>query len=137
MPVKTGAPRTRFACARGRAVLAALLLALAAGWSSGAALAHAIVVQSVLDGGVVPAAQAQDFEIRFNVAIEADFLKVTVENPGGPVEAVETRLTERSDVMVVHLPVLAPGSYVLRYKVLAADGHLSQGTLRFTASVEP
>ena len=36
------------------------------------------------------------------------------------------------DRLVVPLPRLAPGTYLLRYRVLAVDGHLTEGLLRFT-----
>lgn len=137
MPVKTDAPQTRFVRTGNRAALAALLFALAIGGSGGAALAHAIVVESALDGGTLAAGRAQDVEVRFNVAIEADFLEAAVEGPAGPAGPVEARQGERPDTMVVRLPALSPGSYLLRYKVLAADGHLSEGALRFTVSAEP
>ncbi|MGH8581980.1 MAG: copper resistance protein CopC [Gammaproteobacteria bacterium] len=29
------------------------------------------------------------------------------------------------------MPALAPGTFVLRYRVLAADGHITEGVLRF------
>ena len=39
--------------------------------------------------------------------------------------------------LVIPLQPLAPGTYVLRYRVLAADGHLTEGALRFTVGASP
>jgi methionine-rich copper-binding protein CopC len=36
---------------------------------------------------------------------------------------------------VIPIRSLAPGEYTLRYRVLAVDGHITEGALRFT--VEP
>ena len=32
------------------------------------------------------------------------------------------------------LTKLSPGAYVVRYKVLSVDGHITEGALRFTIS---
>jgi hypothetical protein len=37
-------------------------------------------------------------------------------------------------LVTVDLPPLAAGSYGLRYKVLAADGHVTESLLRFTVA---
>ncbi len=35
------------------------------------------------------------------------------------------------DVLVYALPDLSPGPYLARWKVLSADGHLTEGAVRF------
>ena len=37
-----------------------------------------------------------------------------------------------SDRLVIPLRPLPPGTYVVRFKVLAADGHITAGALRFS-----
>ena len=44
--------------------------------------------------------------------------------------------SEKPDRIVFPLGSLRPGAYVVRYKVLAADGHITEGALRFTV-LEP
>lgn len=44
--------------------------------------------------------------------------------------------SEKLDRIVLPLGSLRPGAYVVRYKVLAADGHITEGALRFTV-LEP
>jgi len=39
--------------------------------------------------------------------------------------------------LVVPLTPLAPGIYIVRYRVLAADGHVTEGALRFTIQAAP
>ncbi len=47
------------------------------------------------------------------------------------------KLTEPpADRIELPLTPLAPGAYVVRYKVLAVDGHITEGVLRFSV-LEP
>jgi methionine-rich copper-binding protein CopC len=39
--------------------------------------------------------------------------------------------------MVIAVPALAAGKYALRYKVLAADGHVTENVLRFEVMAQP
>ncbi len=43
-------------------------------------------------------------------------------------------LTEdpQTNQVIAELPSLKPGVYLIRYKVLARDGHISEGEIRFT-----
>ncbi|MGH7300090.1 MAG: copper resistance protein CopC, partial [Candidatus Rokuibacteriota bacterium] len=55
----------------------------------------------------------------------ADQVPVAVALPGGDMAATPDRIT-------IPLEPLEPGVYVLRYRVLAVDGHITEGVLRFT-----
>ena len=55
----------------------------------------------------------------------ADQAPVAVAVPAGDAEPTPDRLT-------IPLQPLVPGVYVLRYRVLAVDGHITEGALRFT-----
>ena len=100
-----------------------------------AASAHAIVLESSpIHDAVLPRAPEQ-VTLRFNSRIEkrftrvtlavADRAPVTVAVPAGDAEATPDQLT-------IPLGPLGPGVYVLRYRVLAVDGHITEGALRFT-----
>jgi methionine-rich copper-binding protein CopC len=43
---------------------------------------------------------------------------------------------DQPDRIDLPLAPLAPGAYVVRYKVLAVDGHITEGILRFSV-LEP
>ena len=43
-----------------------------------------------------------------------------------------TEAASAADRLVVPLQPLTPGVYIVRYRVLAADGHVTEGALRFT-----
>jgi len=96
---------------------------------------HAIVLESSpTHDAVLPRAPLQ-VTLRFNSRIEKRFTRVTLALadrapvalalPPADAEATPDRLT-------IPLQPLGPGVYVLRYRVLAVDGHITEGALRFT-----
>ena len=102
-----------------------------------AASPHAIVLESSpTHDAVLPQPPAR-VTLRFNSRIEKRFTRVTlaladrapvpVAVPPGDAEATPDRLT-------IPLQPLGPGVYVLRYRVLAVDGHITEGALRFTVA---
>ena len=124
------------ACAYRPAVAAALLLVacLTLG-APRAATPHAIVLESSPTHDAVLPGPPDQVTLRFNSRIEKRFTRVTLARadqapvamavPAGDAEATPDRLT-------IPLQPLGPGVYVLRYRVLAVDGHITQGALRFT-----
>jgi methionine-rich copper-binding protein CopC len=100
-----------------------------------AASPHAIVLESSPTHDTVLPRAPQQVTLRFNSRIEKRFTRVTltladqapvrVALPTADAEATPDRLT-------IPLQPLGPGVYVLRYRVLAVDGHITEGALRFT-----
>ena len=99
------------------------------------ASSHAIVLESSPSHEAVLPHAPSRITLRFNSRIEKRFTRVTlavadrapvaVAVPAGDAEATPDRLT-------IPLGPLGPGVYVLRYRVLAVDGHITEGALRFT-----
>jgi methionine-rich copper-binding protein CopC len=102
------------------------------------ASAHAIVLESVPARDAVLARSPQQVILRFNSKIEKRLTRVTLSAAGGapmPLSiADDGRGDDQPDRLVLPLRTLSPGSYVLRYKVLSADGHITEGALRFTVT---
>ena len=124
----------RAAARVGRAALLAGVFALG-GWGAAPAAAHAIVVESVPAADAVLDTAPDRVTLRFNSKIERRLSRVTLGPVGSlpsPVAIVEG--DESPDRIVVSLPPIGPGRYVLRYKVLSADGHVTEGALRFTVA---
>jgi copper resistance protein C len=100
-----------------------------------AASAHAIVLESSPTHDAVLSRAPSLVTLRFNSRIEKRFTRVTlavadqapvaVALPAADAETTPDRLT-------IPLQPLHPGVYVLRYRVLAVDGHITEGLLRFT-----
>ena len=106
-----------------RFITAVLLLA------PGVASAHAILTGSMpaLDG-TVPAGPTH-MVLRFNSRIDPVRSRITYPTAVPAVSAGPAELA--ADVM------LEPGKQVLRWQVLATDGHVTRGELRFTVVPKP
>jgi copper transport protein len=98
--------------------------------------AHAIVLESSPAHDATLARAPDRVVLRFNVQIEKRLTRATLAGGAGaalPVSiATHGAQAEAPDRLVIPLPPLGPGTYVLRYRVLAGDGHITEGALRFT-----
>jgi len=138
----TGADRDR--SSRGRAlpsaltaplVLAALLLAVA----PQPAAPHAIVLESIPAADAVLDQPPDHIMLRFNSKIEKRLTRVTLAPADGkavPLTAMAepAGVGSEPDRLVFPIWPLSPGKYVLRYRVLSADGHITDGALRFSVT---
>ena len=80
--------------------------------------------------------------LRFNSKIEKGLTRVTLAAGGGPPRALSMASDAGGDAggpdrLVIPLGPLPSGPYVIRYKVLSADGHVTVGALRFTVNASP
>ena len=116
-------------------------------WALGATLAalspltagaHAIILESEPTAGAKLAEPPRRIYLRFNSKIEKRLSRVTVTSADGrpAPTAAKAAGSEKPDRIIVPLGSLGPGAYVVRYKVLAADGHITEGALRFSV-LEP
>ena len=96
---------------------------------------HAIVLESSpVHDAVLERAPGQ-VTLRFNSKIEKRFTRITLaagDRPPALVAQPGDDDASPPDRVVIPLSPLAPGVYVLRYRVLAVDGHITEGALRFT-----
>jgi methionine-rich copper-binding protein CopC len=96
---------------------------------------HAIVLESSpIHDAVLPDAPSR-VTLRFNSRIEKRFTRVTLAVPDRAPVAVPVPVGDEDatpDRLTIPLQPLGPGVYVLRYRVLAVDGHITEGALRFT-----
>lgn len=96
---------------------------------------HAIVLESTpVHDAVLERAPGQ-VTLRFNSKIEKRFTRITLaagDRPPARVALPGDDDASPPDRIVIPLSPLAPGVYVLRYRVLAVDGHITEGALRFT-----
>jgi len=120
-------PRIASACA---AVLAAALITAA----PGQAAAHAIVLEAEPASGAKLTEPPRQIYLRFNSKLEKRLSHVTLSTEKGhPLPLpIAVNGSEKPDRLVLPLAPLTPGAYVVRYKVLAVDGHITEGVLRFS-----
>ena len=104
----------------------------------GAVAAHAIILESEPAAGAKLAEPPARIYLRFNSKLEKRLSHVTLTAADGrPVPLpVAADGSEKPDRIVLPLGSLHAGAYVVRYKVLATDGHITEGALRFTV-LEP
>ena len=113
----------------GRLLLACALLAA----STGALLAHAIVLSSTPRKNATVRGAETPIEIRFSSLIDAKRSRLTLNGPDGSsrILAIEEAA---ADTLKSHASGLVAGAYTLHWQTLARDGHITQGAIPFSAS---
>ncbi|MCU1387420.1 MAG: uncharacterized protein JWL72_758, partial [Ilumatobacteraceae bacterium] len=112
------------------AALAALLALLAL---PGAALAHAQLLTTSPSAGAVLDASPSEVTLTFNEPVEISLGAVRLFDGGGNSVEVPTARHPAGDdkAVVVLLPALGKGSYVVDWQVVSADSHPVQGAFTF------
>jgi methionine-rich copper-binding protein CopC len=108
--------------------LAALLLRPAA------ALGHAVLVKSVPAQRAALVEPPPRVELWFNERLEPAYSKALVTNEAGAQVDLRDVAVSAEDPrrLAVSLPVLVPGRYTVRFRVLSVDGHVVESKLTFT-----
>ncbi len=93
--------------------------------------AHAVVTKASLDETPIKAQTPTPVTLYFNTGIEVGFTTVSLLDHDGTARPLDVTEGTKAGTVVVSLPALAAGTYGLRYRVLAADGHVTENLLRF------
>jgi copper resistance protein C len=112
-----------------RIVIAALLglIAVPAG-----AAAHAILIESKPQAGAsVPAGKA-DMSFRYNSRIDRARSRLTLTGPDHAQSVLKIVPDGPPDLLQTSTELTTPGAYVVRWQVLAIDGHITRGDVPFT-----
>lgn len=122
-----------------RALAAGLLLVAPVLCAPNPAIAHALVFESSPRANEVVTASPSRIFLRFNSRIEKGLSGVTVTGPARrPIPLPVAGAPEGSpDRLGVPVPPLPSGTYLVRWKVLSADGHVTEGAFRFTVAPGP
>ena len=100
----------------------------------GNAMAHAILVKAQPDKESTVTTAPKEVVLRFNDAVGEEFLALAiVDDKGKRVDAHDAKLdlTDRANLRA-SVDVQTPGRYMVRYRVLSADGHVVSGKYFFT-----
>jgi copper resistance protein C len=114
--------------------LAAALAVMLVAPGSIAARAHAIVVASQPAAGAVVQGKSVAVMVRFNSRIDPVRSRLLLVRADGSSTALALADAQNPDTLAATVGELAPGSYRLRWQVLAIDGHITRGDIPFTVA---
>ena len=114
-----------------RIVLTATLLAPLAAMPRPAA-AHAVLLSSEPAAGSTVQAGTVTFALRFNSRIDRSRSRAELFGANGERRVMTINPGGSDDTLEVTM-IIPPGQNVLRWQVLAYDGHITRGEVQFTA----
>jgi hypothetical protein len=98
------------------------------------AQAHAILVQSEPASGGTAASGPVPMEFRFNSRIDRGRSRLTLTAPDHRQSVLPIAPEDGSPDILHTSATLTPGAYVVRWQVLAIDGHITRGDVNFTVT---
>lgn len=104
----------------------ALLCSAPAAYAHAIALAASPAENEAVSGPDVPV------KLRFNSRIDAKRSTLILVTPGGGRRPLAIKEAGAGDALVSEAKGLKSGSYVLRWQVLAGDGHITRGEVPFS-----
>lgn len=115
-----------------KSIMASTMAALAL-IGSAAAIGHAFPQREQPGVGSVVHEPPKRVRIWFDTKVEPAFSSLVVKDSRGNKISGKSKVDpESSQVLETNLPVLAPGDYHVYWKVVAWDGHHSEGDYIFT-----
>lgn len=108
-------------------------VAVAAIFAAGPAVAHSFLVEATPSSKDHVAASPKTIKLRFGGGVEPKYSKLTVEGADGKVLGEGSiGVPDKPRELSMDSPELAPGKYIVRYRVLSTDGHIVEGNYEFT-----
>lgn len=96
--------------------------------------AHAVITDYSLKISPIHANKPDQVELSFNSKIELGLSQVFLVRKGDKHELLQVSKGKKQGQIIIHIPALEAGDYALRFKVFAADGHLTEDIIRFKVS---
>jgi copper resistance protein C len=97
------------------------------------AQAHAILEESTPSAGASIKAGPVDLRLRYNSRIDQGRSRLTLIRPDHTRDTIAIVPGSPPDIISAHL-ALTPGAYVVRWQVLAVDGHITRGDVPVTVT---
>jgi len=114
--------------------LVQLILLLLSMGQTAQVTAHAVVTDYSLKITPIHANQRDKVELTFNSQIELGLSQIFLVSKGDKHELLQADNGSKQGQIIVHIPPLESGDYALRFKVFAADGHLTEDVIHFSVS---
>jgi methionine-rich copper-binding protein CopC len=102
--------------------------------NSAEVLAHAVVTESSLKQHPIEVNHPTEVALHFNSGVELALSKVFLVSQGDVYHPLEIAKGKKAGQMLIKVPALEEGDYAIKYKVFAADGHLTEDVIRFKVS---
>ncbi|RQW76864.1 MAG: copper resistance protein CopC [Methylococcus sp.] len=112
------------------AILFAAALILVSGYAP-SAQAHAVVTESSLASEPVKSNHPTTVVLTFNSNVELSLSRVFLVSKGDVFHPADISRGNKPGQLLIKLPGLETGDYAIKYKVFAADGHLTENNIRF------
>jgi methionine-rich copper-binding protein CopC len=109
------------------------LLTLSAAMLPALAQAHAILEESTPPAGASVKAGPVDLRFRYNSRIDQGRSRLTLIRPDHSHNTLAIAPGGPPDIISSHLE-LTPGVYIVRWQVLAVDGHITRGDVPLTVT---
>ena len=93
---------------------------------------HGVLIESSPPHGAVLEESPSVVSLRFNAVLEPSITRVTLVDLKEHHQALKMTDASTVDCIVATVPPLPPGVYLVNYMVLATDGHVTEGSIRFT-----
>jgi copper resistance protein C len=95
------------------------------------ALAHAVLVSSTPQKNATVRGPNITISLKYNSRVDGARSTLSLLKPDGTVEKIGTPAQPAPDELSATGHGLAKGAYVLRWQVLASDGHITRGEVPF------
>jgi hypothetical protein len=93
--------------------------------------AHAIILEAIPAPNATVSGPDVQIILKFNSRIDGTRSRLTLVQPDKTTHSVDIEKQDSPDKLKARVAGLATGVYVLRWQVLAADGHISRGEIPF------
>jgi methionine-rich copper-binding protein CopC len=97
--------------------------------------AHAILEESTPPAGAAIKPGPLDLHLRYNSRIDPGRSRLTLIRPDRTKDIIPITQDGPPDIINAHLELL-PGAYIIRWQVLAVDGHITRGDVPITVTAQ-
>jgi copper resistance protein C len=108
-----------------------LFIALLLAAAPRTAFAHAVLLSSTPQKNAVLSGPDITISLKYNSRIDGARSSLSLLKPDGTVEKIGTPVQAAPDTLSASSHGLTKGTYVLRWQVLAHDGHITRGEVPF------
>ena len=93
--------------------------------------AHAVLLKSAPGASAVVTTPSTAVSLTFNSRIDGQRSRLTLFGPDSSEQPLPVEAQSSPDTLTSKLHDLMPGTYCIRWQVLAVDGHITRGEIRF------